>query len=109
MSAAVVKSGKTGSPGLGNGFPQTQPTDVSFKKSTFFAQAATVTLPAGDDGQEITIISTNGSSPVSIVSGTGILGATTLELSLNGAATLRFFSSTNTWYIVSHNEFAALA
>ena len=99
---AVIKSGKTGAPGSGNGSPQTTPDFSSI--STFFANAATIQLPTGADGQEVLVMSTNASG-VTVTSGAGTLGATSLVLdNVNSSATLRYFSGTNTWYIVASHD-----
>lgn len=99
---AVIKSGKLGAPGSGSGSGSGSPDFSTI--STFFANAATVQLPTGIDGQEVIIMSTN-SSAVSVVSGAGTLGAVSLVLdNVNSSATLKYFSSTNTWYIIGSHD-----
>ena len=102
LTKAVIKSGKQGAPGSGNGSPQGTPDFSSI--STFFANAATIQLPTGVDGQEVLVMSTNASG-VTVTSGAGTLGATSLVLdNVNSSVTLRYFSGTNTWYIVASHD-----
>ena len=102
LTKAVIKSGKQGAPGSGAGSPAVTPSFSDI--STFFANNATVPLPTGEDGQEVLIMSTNASG-VEVVSGAGTLGATSLTLdNVNSSVTLRYFSGTNTWYIVASHD-----
>jgi hypothetical protein len=102
LQRVVQKSGKLGAAGSGNGSTSTTPDFSTI--STFFANQSTVSLPTGVDGQEVVIISTNATG-VTIQSGTGTLSATTLVLDgLNSSVTLKYFSSTNTWYIINSHD-----
>jgi hypothetical protein len=95
----LQKSGVFGAGGSGNG--STLPAPTSIDVSTYFSGVA-LTLPVGAEGQEVTIIST-ASAPIAITAGTGVsLGATSISLDdLNSSVTVRFFSSNNTWYVIS--------
>jgi hypothetical protein len=99
VQKAIIKSGKIGAPGAGSGLNTPDFSAIS----TFFANALSVQLPTGSDGQEVTIIATN--SSVAIVNGTGLLGATSLTLdNINSSVTLRYFSSSNTWYVIASHD-----
>ena len=102
LTKAVIKSGKQGAPGSGNGSASGTPDFSAI--STFFANAATIQLPTGEDGQEVLIMSTNAAG-VTVTSGAGTLGAASLVLdNVNSSVTLRYFSGTNTWYIVASHD-----
>jgi hypothetical protein len=95
----LQKSGVVGAGGSGNGTTVGAPASIDV--STYFSGVA-LTLPVGAEGQEVTIIST-ASAPIAITAGTGVsLGATSISLDdLNSSVTVRFFSSNNTWYVIS--------
>lgn len=99
MQKKIQKSGKVAAAGSGNGSTSTAPTSID--AATYFS-GVTFALPVGEEGQEVTVISTN-SAAINVQAGTGVnLGATTIQLdALNSSVTLRFFSSNNTWYIIS--------
>lgn len=95
----LQKSGVIGGIGAGNGSTGTAPSTID--ASTYFSNV-TFALPAGSEGQEVTIIST-APNAISINTASGVsLGATSIQLDgSNSSVTLRFFSSNNTWYVIS--------
>lgn len=100
MNGQIIKSGTEGSLST----PTNITTPSSLSKSNYFINT-NFTLPAGVEGQEVTIINAD-SDPHSIaaVAGAGIsLGANTIELDgLNSTITLRYLG--NVWYVISsHN------
>lgn len=99
LQKKVLKSGKIGAGGSGNGSTSTAPTII--EASTYFADNS-FDLPIGSEGQEVTIIST-ASSAITVGAQVGAsIAATSISLDgINSSVTVRFFSSNNTWYIVS--------
>ena len=90
----IVKSGVSGTAAA----PITTSPN-SFDKSAYFISMATFALPAGVDGQEVTLISA--SATATAFSGT--FGATSISLDgLNSTITLRCFNST--WYVISSHK-----
>jgi len=102
LQSKIQKSGMIGAPGSGNGSTSTAPTEMA--GSTYFS-GVSFDLPTGEEGQEVTVISTSGSS-ISVGGQNNVnIGATSISLDdLNSSVTLRFFSANNTWYVISsHN------
>lgn len=99
FQAKVQKSGIVGAAGSGNGSTSTAPTDIN--ASTYFS-GVSFDLPVGEEGQEVTVINTDASAITIGGQNTVNIGATSISLdALNSSVTLRFFSSNNTWYVVS--------
>lgn len=99
MAGKIIKSGSEGDPTTSAGVLNPS----SLEESTYFI-SSTFSLPAGIEGQEVTIISILSGTPVSVTAQGGVsLGATTISLDdRNSTVTLRFFD--NTWFVVSsHN------
>lgn len=99
LGGKVIKSGVAGNATT----PTTELQPSALDKATYFIDG-TFTLPAGDDGQEVTLINVAGSA-VGVEANTSVagIGATSIELSGNNSTvTLRCF--TTVWYVVgSHN------
>ena len=97
----VKKTGKLGSGGSGAGSTSTAPDFSTI--STFFANVS-FQLPAGTEGQEINVISTNPAG-VTITTGTGLMSVVSLVLNgLNSSVTMKYFSANNTWYVIGSHD-----
>jgi hypothetical protein len=94
MSQAVQKNGYLGTPSGGS--VDTNPNFSAI--STLLTAAASISLPVGTDGQEVTIISKN-SSGTSIA--TTNAAATSIDVPQNASVTLKYFSDDATWYIIA--------
>lgn len=96
MNAAVLKSGKAGS--LAEPTTDLAPALLSY--ATYFVDGD-FTLPAGEDGQEVTIINASADA-ISVLESTNtdsIVGATSVALGGLGAnVTLRCFETK--WYVI---------
>ena len=91
----VSKTGKLGSPAAGSVASSPSTIDVT---TLFTASTAPLNLPGGVDGQEITVINTLNSA---VTSSTTNIAASTISLdSQNSSITLRYISSSSTWYII---------
>lgn len=94
----IVKSGVVGSAATAT----TELSPSALDKGTYFIDG-TFTLPAGDDGQEVTLINV-AASAITVQANTSVasLGATAIELSgLNSTVTLRCFDTK--WYVIGSN------
>lgn len=80
--------------------PSTTPIDPLTGEFTTYIVNANATIPAGIEGQELTLVNEAG-GPINITGSGGILGAQTLTLdNTNSTVTLRHTGSK--WYIISH-------
>ena len=95
-AGALVKSGVSGSASA----PVAAPTTID--KSAYFMNG-NYDIPAGSDGQEVTLINKSGGAASLTASGVVSLGATSISLDGdNSTITLRCFE--NVWYVInSHN------
>jgi hypothetical protein len=97
----LIKSGTVGTVASGS----TDVAPASLAASTYIMGSAVTSLaiPAGDEGQEITIISTSASALAITAASGALLGATSISLDgLNSTVTLRCFSTK--WFVIaSHN------
>jgi len=99
IGGPLIKNGIEGSPAI----PTAQNSPASIVESTYFVgNSTTFTLPAGEEGQEVTLI-TKSASAVTIQANIGVaLGVTSIELQgapvINSSVTLRCFDAT--WYVI---------
>lgn len=94
MDGKIVKSSVVGSPASAT----TNNAPTSIAAANYFINA-NFTIPAGDEGQEVTLFNV-GSGSISIIAAAGVsLAATSIVLDdANSSVTLRCFN--NTWYVV---------
>jgi hypothetical protein len=93
FGGSIVKSGVGGSASA----PVAAPTTID--KSTYFMNG-NYDIPAGADGQEVTLINKSGGAATVTASGVVSLGATSISLDGNNSTvTLRCFE--NVWYVIS--------
>jgi hypothetical protein len=101
LGGRLLKNGVWGSPSSPND-PQVQLPNFSTGSYTTYVINNNISLEAGGEGQEITIVNV-AAGPVNVIGGTqgGALGATSLQLDGNNSTvTLRYIS--DRWYIISH-------
>lgn len=102
MAGQIVKSGADGDPNMQTGTP----TPGSLQESTYFV-ADTFSLPAAENGQEVTIINITTSDVEVTGQGAVELGAPSIILEGQySTVTLRYFegTSTNIWFVISSYE-----
>ena len=93
FGGSIVKSGVSGSASA----PVAAPTTID--KGTYFMNG-NYDIPAGVDGQEVTLINKSGGAATVTASGTVNLGAASISLDGNNSTiTLRCFE--NVWYVIS--------
>ena len=93
FGGTIIKSGVVGTADAPASGAQLTPATIT--KGTYFIDGA-FTLPNGNDGQEVTLIS----KATAAISISGTLGATSIELTGNqSTVTLRCFE--NRWYVIS--------
>ena len=93
FGGSIVKSGVSGSASA----PVAAPTTID--KGTYFMNG-NYDIPAGVDGQEVTLINKSGGAATVTSSGTVNLGAASISLDGNNSTiTLRCFE--NVWYVIS--------
>lgn len=99
MAGQIVKSGADGDPNMQTGTP----TPGSLQESTYFV-ADTFSLPAAENGQEVTIISIV-DTEVDVTTQGGVnLGAASIQLNNRySTVTLRYFegNTANIWFVIA--------
>ena len=99
IGGSLIKNGIVGSPAI----PTAQNNPASISASTYFVgNSTTFTLPAGEEGQEVTLINKNSAAVTIQVAIGAALGVTSIELQgapvINSSVTLRCFAAT--WYVI---------